>query len=303
MSKGVLYIATDESYVDEAVTSAEKLKDINQIPVSLIATEGAISGRSINSVDNIIKIDDCYDNVDVKPYTMHLSPYEKTLYLDCDAVVIDDVTPAFELLERYDIAAVHNEYKIPVTLPDVPSAFPEYNTGVIAFRWNERIREFFSHWKDSTENQIQRGRPNSDFIFPLKGESLEEATRFGRSYDQPTFREAIYESDVVHATLPSEYNFGRGKRYAHHRVKILHPSYTGLESKINESISPRFVMNGTIHFYKGNQENIKFGDDGLPIIDRLIEHLPMKTGLKYVGLYNQAQQVYKKINYIYNNRN
>lgn len=303
MSNGVLYIATDESYVDEAVTSAEKLKDINQIPVSLVTTKQAITGKQINIIDNIIYIDNPHDDLRDKIYNMYESPYKKTLYLDGDAIVIDDITPVFDLLDRVDIAAAHNEYKIPVTLPDVPSVFPEFNTGVVAFNQNTTVEEFFLLWKELTKVQLREGRPNSEYFYPLKADDLEEATRWGRLYGQPTFREAIYESDVVHATLPSEYNFGRGKRYAHHRVKILHPSYTGLESKINESISPRFVMNGTIHFYKGNQENIKFGDDGLPIIDRLIEHLPMKTGLKYVGLYNQAQQVYKKINYIYNNRN
>jgi hypothetical protein len=76
----------------------------------------------------------------------------------------------------------------PYEPPDLPAAFPQLNTGVVAVRRTPRTRAV-----------IERGRE----IY---------AANPHHRHDQPALREAVYRSDVAVHALPPEYNFPRRPR-------------------------------------------------------------------------------------------
>jgi hypothetical protein len=128
-------------------------------------------------------------------------------------------------LQRYDIAMAHAPMR--QTGPvDVPASFPEFNSGVIAYRMNDRTRSLLESWARFYEEQV---------------------SRTGQIDDQPALRRALWHSDAKIAVLPPEYNFrfvlpafaGRGK------VKILHgrhPNLPNLGKLVNRSGSPRIFL-------------------------------------------------------------
>jgi len=130
------------------------------------------------------------------------------------------LTEAFSLLDQFDIAAApvaDDEFAVS-SVPN--SSFPEYNTGVICFE-RQNTTEFIHRWKAKYREYLDRGvRMN-----------------------QPSFREAVYESNLRIATLPSEYNcrvnFGG---YLTDEVKIIHgrtTDYEMLVDRLNQTTQPR----------------------------------------------------------------
>jgi hypothetical protein len=115
-----------------------------------------------------------------------LSPFAKTLYLDSDVRVIDDLRDLFRLLERYEMAGAHVRYRsVPKRLRknklDLPQAFPQINCGVLLYRKCERVDKLFQCWID-----IYR--------------------ECGFTRDQIPFREALWLSDVNFYAFGPEYN-------------------------------------------------------------------------------------------------
>ena len=153
------------------------------------------------------------------------TPFEETLFLDTDTYLCEAVPEIFEILERYDIAMAHAPMRQTGSV-DVPASFPEFNSGVIAYRMNDRTRSLLENWARFYEEQV---------------------SRTGQLDDQPALRRALWHSDAKIAVLPPEYNFrfvlpafaGRGK------VKILHgrhPNLPNLEKMVNRSGSPRIFL-------------------------------------------------------------
>lgn len=219
---GVLYVGTAEPYFDHAISSLESLQETNDVPASILTTPALAADLDTSAFDQILTIDGPYDDVRDKIYNLHRSPYEKTLYLDGDTVVLDDITPVFDLLDRVELAAAHAIGKERITIPGVPDAFPELSTAVLAYRLTDQVESMLASWEQLHREQLEHGRPKGEV--PVEdGSSLEEITRFGTLHGQPPFREALYDSDVSLSILPPEYNYGHtGRGYAYHRVKIVH---------------------------------------------------------------------------------
>lgn len=114
------------------------------------------------------------------------TPYEKTLFLDTDTQIVDDVSELFTILDKFDIAAPHAP--IDHTISGIPDSFPELNTGVIVFRKNKVVEKFLSKWQSLYIRDLNKEETVG--IFP----------------DQPSFREALYDSNLRICFLPHEYN-------------------------------------------------------------------------------------------------
>jgi hypothetical protein len=88
-----------------------------------------------------------------------------------------------------------------------------YNTGVIAYRNEQEVDEFFKDWLDEYDQERD-------------------------IHDQPSFVKTIIESDIRYITLPFEYNMRLHlPSYASNEVKIFHFRKT----QISELIPPRDV--------------------------------------------------------------
>ncbi|MCU4754409.1 hypothetical protein OB919_20955 [Halobacteria archaeon AArc-curdl1] len=141
-SCGIVYIATGERFIEEFRESVRSVNDVMpSVPVVLFTDEDVESPY----VDDVRIIDDPrYDYLD-KAAHLADTPFDCTLFLDTDTYVTDDVSELFTILDEHDVSAAHAPLGISTEL-DVPESYPEFNTGVIAYRQTEAVREMISTW-------------------------------------------------------------------------------------------------------------------------------------------------------------
>ena len=112
------------------------------------------------------------------------SPYQKTLYLDADTRVCEDIVHMFDLLDRFDIALAYvysrakalKQYTGPV-----PRIFLPLNGGVILFKKTDPVIELLKEWERNYHQSTIKG-------------------------DQTTLRELVWLTDLKVIILPTEYN-------------------------------------------------------------------------------------------------
>ncbi len=166
---------------------------------------------------------------------MRSTPFERSIFLDSDTFVVGEIIHVLELLDRYDVAAVHAPGYRGLADPDVPAAFYEFNCGVLAWRANERTAAFLTSWYETYMAWLRESP------FPGAGTM---ATRVGTpSNDQPAFRHCAWNSDLRLAVLGPEYNFRIGYPVtAVEEVRIIHgrhPDYEALAARLNRKRGPR----------------------------------------------------------------
>lgn len=187
-SSGIVYIATGEKYVRAALKSAESAKKhCPSLKVHLFTDLGDFSHHFIDGV-TIIEQPHRRSKVDY----LFKSPFKRTLYLDSDTRVVDDIEDIFRLLDAFDIAIAHaHKRNHPATLKqwntNIPSSFPQLNGGVILYRMNQKVKDLLEQWHEAYHSA-------------------------GFKKDQITLRELLWHSDLRLAVLPPEYNI-RYKKY------------------------------------------------------------------------------------------
>jgi len=228
--RGVLYMASGEQYINEAIRSAESVKEHTGLPTA-IATDDTIES---DVFDRVIEYECEIMTVDGRDWLLNstilpdLSPYEKTLYLDSDTLLRADVTEVFDLLDSFDLAIARTPSKPPVDgLPDTWSLL---NCGVIAYRDCTTVNNLLQDWRERYRTQLQ------------------ETTN---PKDQPTFAKALYVSDVDWYCLPREYNVRLPRRgFVSGKLKIVHGRHpAGLETmaqELEQSTRPRIYREQSI---------------------------------------------------------
>lgn len=212
-NKGVLFVATGDKYVRSATRCARSIKKHSpDLPIHLFTDElnaARLEGSNDHPFSAIAVIPN--PNRRSKVEYMSKTPFERTLFLDSDTDVVTDIREMFDLLDRFDIALAHapkrNEHKNQVFWKvRLPSSFPQFNSGVVLYQKNDKVLQLLAKWQE-------------DYI------------NAGFKIDQITLREALWQSDVLLATLPPEYNVRYGKyKYVWNeleaRPKIYHmPKY------------------------------------------------------------------------------
>jgi len=298
MSKdGILYVATGRAQLTEGILSAESVKQTNPgLDVSIVTKPELVEEASSEPCfDKVIEADYIQDDVRDKAFNLHLSPYDKTLYLDNDTTVLADISEIFELLDRFDIALSHDLYRLTVSIDGIPESFPEFNGGVILFH-KDTQEEFLQAWRSKYESQIEYGRPDETVYLEKEADCLSELGHFGRKHDQPPLREAIFDSDLCYATLPREYNSGKTAFvYAGRNVKILHENHDNrsrqIEEHINKKTVPRVLIKQTrkIYHVDGSQTNL-----GLPF-HQWVTHPIIKSVLKKSGIFSYVKNIYRSM--------
>lgn len=204
---GVLYIAMGKKYIEEAQISAVSLKaKMPNLPVTILAHEEVKNPE----FDEAVVVNKPYYSFEDKVVYFYDSPYEYTLFLDTDTYICEDFSELFGILNNFDIAAVHAPTKIPGTVNSVPECYQQMNTGMILFKKSPEVKKFWEYWVKIYES----GEP-----------------------DQPSFREALFKSNLRIATLTAEYNCRFPfPTFVCGTVKILHGRHEDLEwvgQKIN----------------------------------------------------------------------
>jgi hypothetical protein len=189
MEYGILYAATGGKYIKECWNSLKSLKKAQSENFASIFTDdcSSFSGFAEFSQYSIHKLPDPKYGFEDKISALLRSPYDKTLFLDTDTLVLSNPVGLFDLLENFDLAACMETYK-PHPLPSVPDAFPEFNTGVMALQTGSRkVKDFLRNWLELYREQRK--------------------SRGDIKHDQPAFREALYRSNLRISPLASDWNF------------------------------------------------------------------------------------------------
>ena len=163
------------------------------------------------------------NNRDVKVNINNFVDYEKTLYIDCDTYIVKDINIVFDMLDFFDLAIRLNPRPQIATNKGEKGILnkrfqimevPHWNSGVIAFKKDIKVENFFTCWRNSFIN--------SDSVF-----------------DQVALTQALFSSDLKVLSLTDEWNYNPGLSYYWGRVKgkrIIH--YTNrLSYAIIEEIS------------------------------------------------------------------
>ena len=219
--KGALYIAMSDDFFEEAKISANSLKQHNPEIKTCVITD---KEREAGPFDKV-KVEEPNKGSD-KIYYLNKSPFDQTLFLDTDIYICNELEEVFKVLNQFDIALAHNSKGVSKNramnekndFQNIPSTFPEFNTGVIIFQ-KDKIKDISDELKRLYEERM---------------------SQYGRvPKDQPVFRKVLYESRLRIATLPTEYNcrlyncgvLGRDPKIIHSR--ILDVGGIGLSKKLD----------------------------------------------------------------------
>jgi hypothetical protein len=226
--EGILYSSSGQSYIAEAVRSARSSLQHNAIPHLLFASADAEPCAGL-TVERFEPSENPFAD---KIASMRRSPFERTIYLDSDTFVAGEIAHLLALLDNYDIAVAYAPAHRGRADPEVPSAFYEFNTGVIAWRASERMASFMDAW-ESTYRAWQIEDP-----FPVR----RSGSRGGRA-DQLAFRRCAWQHDVRLFVLAPEYNFRLGyPQTVVDSVRVIHgrhPDYESLAASLNDELRPR----------------------------------------------------------------
>jgi len=185
---GFLYIVTGEGYAQECLFSIKSLKEYNTEKICVFSEE---KYRSMfeDQCDYFFIINSKLQRPKVEYISQ--SPFENTVYLDSDTFINENISDLFQLLNKYDFAGVfcnsrkrENYSKLISKYENIPYSFSEVNTGVMVFNNSAQVKDLFKKWNEYYYKYL-----------PIT-----------TGWDQPSFRVALWESEVKLCHLPPEYN-------------------------------------------------------------------------------------------------
>jgi hypothetical protein len=191
---GVLYIATGPQCREEALRSVRSLKQhCPQVPAALIS-DIPVSGGDF---DHYLPVEKPSFSTLDKVRNIHRTPFERTIFLDSDTFIMEDISELFDLLNQFDMAftlEVARGLWYRGELLEIPDCFGDLNGGFIVFRRSEAVMRLLRNWWAAylkTSHWLSK-YPNTKWI---------------QTNDQPSLRQLLWDaSDVRFCVLPSEYN-------------------------------------------------------------------------------------------------
>lgn len=185
-SKGVIYVATGDDYRDLARASVLSLKKTNPGLEADLYTD-APNAPGLEQFDKVHPVP--VNHVRAKLDCMPLSRFDRTLFLDCDTLVIAPLGDLFSLLDRFELAMAHDVRRASALIQEgdeakTPYAFPQLNSGVVLYRRSETMSAFFERWAENYKTR-----------------------RHGR--DQIALKDLLWSSDIRFYVLPPEFNLRR----------------------------------------------------------------------------------------------
>jgi hypothetical protein len=178
--RGIIYMCFGDKALQEFEHSVLSLRKVKcDLPVAVVGNIGA--GKIPQSIkDGTIMIpwkgenpfqSDRTNNFKflagrVKPFLHTVSPFEQTMYIDCDTEFLHNPEPAFDLLKHWDFLCTqerlfvsqlynrpragwfHNYEERDQTILELGANgdFPFWNSGVFFFRKNENTANLFKFW-------------------------------------------------------------------------------------------------------------------------------------------------------------
>ena len=198
MTKGALYIVyenkknkrhSSDLWFKECVHSVKTLKKIHpNLPITLFSDRDP----KIPQIDDVRIFNLPEDMQRLKPFVLKESPYDYTMYIDTDTAIINPIEDTFDLLDRFDLAAVpdcvrrkHQPVEIWPEYAKIPDSFGEVCGGLIFYKKSDAFLKFMDIWEN-----------NYTHWYKISGSPAE----------QPSLRVSLWQSnDLKMHLLPIEY--------------------------------------------------------------------------------------------------
>jgi hypothetical protein len=160
MTKGVIYVAFGDEYLKLALNTIAYSRKYTALPITVVNNSKSfmVSSEKIDNVSFVYCGLPTMKNRMVKTSINTITPYDLTLYMDCDSVIhkkgIEEVFnllgDADILLQRYsrwvEEKPYYNIYKNAVVKTECTLPLDVYIGGFFCFRKNERTATFFNTW-------------------------------------------------------------------------------------------------------------------------------------------------------------
>ncbi|MFP4043421.1 MAG: putative nucleotide-diphospho-sugar transferase [Rhodosalinus sp.] len=183
---GIIFAATGQSYNILARRAALSLRRaMPEIPIDLYTEMPGFHAGRPPVFDAVHKVETRWFRP--KMEALRRSRFSRTLYLDCDVIVLTDLGDVFEILEHYDIALCQEAARMsrPARTPygpALPNAFSSFNSGVVGLRAGDAAQRLMHEWETRTRESESR-------------------------FDQPILRQLMYRSELRVHVLSEDYNF------------------------------------------------------------------------------------------------
>lgn len=178
MSKGILLIAYGKYYGQFAYNLAASIKSQSDVKIHLVCDEAAIKNLQMDFFDSHKiydfpmsegRIDPCQTKIEV----LKMSPFEKTMYLDVDAVCLNKIDPLFDALdgepvyvhimgqggEKDKIHYSHwadNDVIWPHFKLSHDAVLPSTQTSIIYFEKGSKSKSFFAQLQKNYNNKLDK---------------------------------------------------------------------------------------------------------------------------------------------------
>jgi len=240
---GIFYVAVGDEWIRETIISARSLKEhMPDIHVALY-TDGDVQEAAFDIIERIQlppgdqRIETLHRRIEI----MAEVPYERALRLDTDMFAMADLSPVFDLLDRFDIASGHASTRVGLPQPssDVPDTFPQYHAGLVAFKRSGKVTRFINTWASKFREYVAWAERQEELpprIHPYHA-------------DNGSLRWTLYHSDLRIATLTPEWCCCAYCGFAQREVKLVHARGKRLERarrSLNEHLGPRVYIEGEI---------------------------------------------------------
>ena len=218
MNHGYFFIVTGKKYRDEISISFKQLRSLTKLPIC-VASDQQLEFKC----DHFIHIPNPTFSYQDKVLNLEKTPFQKTVYVDSDISFFHCPDELFDGLAGADLLASHEaslglghvSQKVQVT-----NVFPEVSSGLIAFRKNDRVMKLLENW-----------RYEYDWAH----------AKFGIREDQPSFRRALFATDLKFSILPPEFHYipANFMRVVGTKVYCIHNHDFGFADKIGNALNRR----------------------------------------------------------------
>jgi hypothetical protein len=255
-SFGVLYATAGEKHTHEAVQSAESVRRLMpEIPIVIWTDRPDLLPDGL--FQKIHRLDHPTFTTMDRMLPMLNTPFEKTLYLDSDTLLLEPVEELASVLDRCEIAYTQAPRRRCCFRagcgfdPTIPEWFVQPGAGVILYRLTDTIKRVLADWAKLSHAGLKNEPKNCG--------------------DQPSLWRALYHSTAKMIVLPPEYNYRTvcpsfaGQNY---KVKILHGRGRNLDRArrfVNIHLQSRVANYERPHYYS---------DQFVPLVVRAIINRP-----------------------------
>lgn len=171
--KGILFVVFGKEYESMAKKTITYSRRYTNLPFHILTDIKENSWEEIsNTTFQIFDLNTPFANRQIKTTMIEYSPFERTIYMDCDAIIANKgIEHVFDLFNTSDILLVNygtysngstilSYYKITMRELKIQTPLPVYYGAFIGFNKNNNSEKFFNEWNSNWKQvNIEREMP------------------------------------------------------------------------------------------------------------------------------------------------